>query len=43
MTLDPPPRAGDQEHVAEPLGLGLVEAADAIIQVANANMADAVG
>jgi N-methylhydantoinase A len=30
------------EHVAEPLGLGLVGAADAIIQVANANMADAV-
>ena len=31
-----------QEHVAEPLGLGLVEAAGAIMQVANANMADAV-
>jgi N-methylhydantoinase A len=31
-----------QEHVAGPLGLGLVEAAGAIIQVANANMADAV-
>jgi N-methylhydantoinase A len=30
------------EHVAEPLGLGLVEAADATIRVANANMADAV-
>jgi N-methylhydantoinase A len=30
------------EHIAEPLGLGLVEAADAVIQVANANMADAV-
>jgi N-methylhydantoinase A len=30
------------EHVARPLGLGAVEAADAIIQVANANMADAV-
>jgi N-methylhydantoinase A len=30
------------EHVAQPLGLGLVEAAGAIIQVANANMADAV-
>src|SRR6266508_2397999 len=29
-------------HIAEPLGLGLVEAADAIIRVANANMADAV-
>jgi N-methylhydantoinase A len=31
-----------QEHVAAPLGLGLVEAADAVIKVANANMADAV-
>ncbi|HKP18012.1 MAG TPA: hydantoinase/oxoprolinase family protein [Gaiellaceae bacterium] len=31
-----------QEHVADSLGLGLVEAAGAIIQVANANMADAV-
>src|SRR5690349_16801729 len=30
------------EHVGDPLGLGLVEAADAIIQVANANMADAM-
>jgi N-methylhydantoinase A len=30
------------EHVADPLGLDLVEAADAIIQVANANMADAM-
>jgi N-methylhydantoinase A len=30
------------EHVARPLGLGLVEAAEAIVQVANANMADAV-
>ena len=43
MTLD---RAAAEtsiaEHVAGPLGLGLVEAADAIIQVANANMADAV-
>jgi len=43
MTLD---RAAAErsirEHVAEPLGLGLVEAADAIIQVANANMADAM-
>jgi len=43
MTLD---RAAAErairEHVAEPLGLGLVEAADAVIQVANANMADAV-
>jgi N-methylhydantoinase A len=29
-------------HVAEPLGLDLVEAADAVIQVANANMADAI-
>jgi N-methylhydantoinase A len=43
MTLD---RAAAEravtEHVAEPLGLGLVEAADAVIRVANANMADAV-
>src|SRR5581483_7693450 len=43
MTLD---RAAAEravaEHVAEPLGLGVVEAADAIIQVANANMADAM-
>jgi N-methylhydantoinase A len=43
MTLD---RAASErairEHVAEPLGLGVVEAADAVIQVANANMADAV-
>jgi N-methylhydantoinase A len=31
-----------EEHIAEPLGLGLVEAAGAIIRVANANMADAV-
>src|SRR5438874_6522202 len=31
-----------QEHVAGPLGLGVVEAADAVIKVANANMADAV-
>jgi N-methylhydantoinase A len=30
------------QYVAEPLGLGLVEAADAVLQVANANMADAV-
>src|SRR5438128_6539639 len=30
------------EHIGKPLGLGLVEAADAIIRVANANMADAV-
>jgi N-methylhydantoinase A len=30
------------EHVAAPLGLGLVEAVDAIIRVANANMADAM-
>jgi N-methylhydantoinase A len=29
-------------HVAEPLGLGLEEAARAVVQVANANMADAV-
>src|SRR5207248_4162726 len=31
-----------EEHVAGPLGLGVVEAADAVIKVANANMADAV-
>src|SRR5438876_5323786 len=31
-----------REHVAEPLGLSPVEAADAVIRVANANMADAV-
>jgi N-methylhydantoinase A len=31
-----------QEHVAGPLGLELIEAAGAIIRVANANMADAV-
>jgi N-methylhydantoinase A len=31
-----------QEHVAAPLGLGVIEAAEAIIRVANANMADAV-
>ncbi len=31
-----------QEHVAGPLGLAVVEAADAVIKVANANMADAV-
>ncbi len=43
MTLDH--AAAEQAvttHIAEPLGLGLVEAADAIIRVANANMADAV-
>jgi N-methylhydantoinase A len=43
MTLDR--AAAEQaitEHVADPLGLGLVEAAEAIIKVANANMADAV-
>src|SRR6266536_432089 len=43
MTLD---RAAAEQaitqHVAEPLSLGLVAAADAIIRVANANMADAV-
>jgi N-methylhydantoinase A len=31
-----------EEYVARPLGLGTVEAADAVIKVANANMADAV-
>jgi N-methylhydantoinase A len=30
------------EHIADPLGLGLVEVADAVIRVANANMADAL-
>ncbi|MFD2673918.1 hydantoinase/oxoprolinase family protein [Gulosibacter bifidus] len=30
------------EHIAEPLGMGLEEAAEAIVRVANANMADAV-
>src|SRR5436309_10293217 len=43
MTLD---RAAAEraitQYVAEPLGLGLVEAADAVLQVANANMADAM-
>jgi N-methylhydantoinase A len=43
MTLD---RAAAEraivEQVAEPLGLNTVDAADAIIQVANANMADAI-
>ena len=43
MTLDQRRRrAGDQDRVAEPLDLELHEAADAIIAVANANMADAV-
>jgi N-methylhydantoinase A len=43
MTLDR--SAAEQamtRYVADPLGLGLVEAADAVIRVANANMADAV-
>ena len=31
-----------REQVAEPLGLGVVEAAQAVLEVANANMADAV-
>jgi N-methylhydantoinase A len=31
-----------RKHICEPLGLALVEAADAIIRVANANMADAM-
>lgn len=34
--------AAISEHVAEPLGLDLVEAASATIRIANANMADAV-
>src|SRR3954453_10370115 len=43
MTLDrPAAERAIQDHVATPLGLGLVEAADAVIKVANANMADAV-
>jgi len=43
MTLDrDAAQRAIQEHVAGPLGLGLVEAAGAIMQVANANMADAV-
>jgi N-methylhydantoinase A len=43
MTLDrSAAESAIQEHVAAPLGLGLVEAADAVIKVANANMADAV-
>ena len=43
MQLDPSAaERAIMEHVARPLGLGLVEAADAIIQVANANMADAM-
>jgi N-methylhydantoinase A len=42
MTLSPEAAArAIEQHVAEPLGLGLVEAASAIISVANANMADA--
>lgn len=43
MTLDR--KAAERaitQYVAAPLGLGLVEAAEAIVQVANANMADAV-
>jgi N-methylhydantoinase A len=43
MTLD---RAAAEraiaEHIGDPLGLGVEDAADAILRVANANMADAV-
>jgi N-methylhydantoinase A len=43
MTLDSAAaEAAIRTHVAEPLGLGLEDAADAVIRVANANMADAV-
>jgi N-methylhydantoinase A len=43
MTLDAAAAAkAVEEHVAAPLGLGLVEAAAAVLEVANANMADAV-
>ena len=43
MTLDAAAAAkAIEEHVAAPLGLGLVEAAAAVLEVANANMADAV-
>jgi N-methylhydantoinase A len=43
MTLDTGAAAkAIEEHVATPLGLGLVEAAAAVLEVANANMADAV-
>lgn len=39
MTLDPEAaRAAIEEHVAQPLGLGLVEAAAGILRVANANI-----
>ncbi len=43
MALDPDrARAAVREHVARPLGLEPEQAAAAVIQVANANMADAV-
>jgi N-methylhydantoinase A len=43
MTLDGEAAAAAvREQVAEPLGLDLVEAAQAVLRVANANMADAV-
>ncbi|MDR6951301.1 N-methylhydantoinase A [Ancylobacter sp. 3268] len=43
VTLDPAlARAAVEEGVAKPFGLGLHEAADAILKVANANMSDAV-
>ena len=42
MPLDGRGRTRRHEKVAAPLGYDAVRAADAIIQVANANMADAV-
>ena len=43
MTLDRgPAEDAIRDGVAEPLGLELLDAASAVIQVANANMADAV-
>jgi N-methylhydantoinase A len=43
MTLErEPAERAIRERIAEPLSLGLAEAAGAIIEVANANMADAV-
>jgi N-methylhydantoinase A len=42
MTLDPGKAEEALTRVAEPLGLGVTEAAEAVIAVANANMADAI-
>ncbi|MGX6447451.1 hydantoinase/oxoprolinase family protein [Patulibacter sp. S7RM1-6] len=43
MTLDPAPaEEAIRTRIAEPLGLSVPEAASAMLQVANANMADAV-